>query len=115
MSNTAIPASDTYPPEDGREVILQVMLRALASEAMRQGPLRVVETAPGSFDVMLRLDGTYSRREAAEASARFLLGALRDHAFPTVVPVDVERTPESGLGDLLIAMGEQTTGDGTDL
>lgn len=105
MTNTD---NDTYSPADGREAILSVMLRSLAREAARQNPIQVVQTASGGFDVSLRLDGTYSSRSDADAVARFLTGVLLDAARPpAVLPAsDAVVTPGSGLGDLVIAVGE---------
>ncbi|KNA89673.1 hypothetical protein RND64_12285 [Gordonia sp. w5E2] len=88
--------------------ILTIMLRALAREAARQHPIQIVQTASGGFDVMLRLDGTYTYREHAEGVAEFLTDALHDAARPPGIlsAADADVTPGSGIGDLLIAMGE---------
>ena len=88
--------------------VLTIMLRALAREAARQHPIQIVRTASGGFDVMLRLDGTYTQRADAEGVAEFLTGALHDAARPPGIlsASDADGTAGSGIGDLLIAMGE---------
>ena len=91
--------------------VLTIMLRALAREAARQHPIQIVRTASGGFDVMLRLDGTYTQRADAAGVAEFLTGALHDAARRPVVAWSVDDLidqdmPGSGIGDLLIAMGE---------
>lgn len=90
-----------------QQEVLTIMLEALAKESARMGPIQIVQAASGGYDVMLRLDGTYSSRADAEASAEFLTGALLDAARPYVAPLAASRTPGAGIGDLLIAMGEQ--------
>lgn len=90
-----------------QQEVLAVMIEALAKESARMGPIQIMETASGSFDVVLRLDGTYTDRADAEASAEFLTGALLDAARPYIAPLAASRTPGAGIGDLLIAMNEQ--------
>ncbi|MFW0791777.1 hypothetical protein [Gordonia sp. CPCC 205333] len=94
--------------------ILTIMLEALVKEAARQHPIRVVQTASGGWDVTVRLDGTYTDRADAEASAEFLTGALIDAAEQqqqrALLPFSVAReaaSAGSGVPDIILALGEQ--------
>lgn len=91
-----------------QQEVLTIMLEALAREAARSGPIQIVQAASGGYDVMLRLDGTYSSRDDAEASAEFLTGALLDAAQQlTILRASEVKAAGSGVPDLICAMNEQ--------
>lgn len=110
----------TTRPEDPYIETLRVMLERVAREAARQSPVRVVQVGDNAFDVMLRLDGTYTGTDAAERAARMarwldaaLLFAARPPALLHATDADTV-PPESGVNDLIVAMGEEPDTEASD-
>ena len=103
--------------EDPYIETLTIMLGRLAREAARQSPVSVVSVGDNAFQVMLKLDGTYTGTEALERAtrmARWLDAALLFAARPPALlrSTDADTAPpESGVGDLLIALGSEEDAD----
>lgn len=87
-----------------------IVLHLLAREAARRNPVTVRPTPSGGYDVVLRLDGTYTDERKAQQVADMLTEVLvTNAALPELVPFNAVRDslgPGDGLQGLLDAISD---------